>query len=112
MIEEVDDPSQYGVVNGKFLEKGVIDIEKIIEKPKNPKSKYAIITIYLFKPMIFTSLAKVRKKSTPQNQLTDAFNLALKNVDKMIGVVLRKNERRFDIGTPETYSKILVSLKK
>ena len=40
------------------------------------------------------------------------FNLALKNGDKMIGVVLRKNEKRIDIGTPETYSKILVSLKK
>jgi UTP--glucose-1-phosphate uridylyltransferase len=112
LIEEVDDPSQYGVVSGEFLEKGVIDIKKIVEKPKKPKSKYAIIAIYIFQPTIFKYLEKVRKNSSPQNQLSDAFNLALKNGDKMIGVVLRKNEKRIDIGTPETYSKILVSLKK
>jgi hypothetical protein len=29
----------------------------------------------------------------------------------MIGVILNKNEKRIDIGTPETYSKLLVSLK-
>mgnify|MGYP006112397375 CR=1 FL=1 len=29
----------------------------------------------------------------------------------MIGIVLKKNEKRMDIGTPETYSKILTSMK-
>ena len=111
LIEEVENPSQYGVVTGNILENGVIDIKEIIEKPKKPKSKNAVIAIYIFKPKIFRYLAQVKRKSTPQNQLSDAFELAIKKSDRMIGVVLNKNERRIDIGTPETYSKVLVSLK-
>ena len=111
LIEEVDNPSQYGVVSGPILEKGVIKITKMVEKPKKPKSKFAIIAIYYFKPKIFKYLYNVRKESNQQNQLSNAFNLALKKGDKMIGIVLNKNEKRIDIGTPETYSKILTSLK-
>lgn len=111
LIEEVANPSQYGVVTGPFLEKGIIDVKKIAEKPKKPKSKHAIIAIYIFKPTIFSYLAKAEKTSSPQNQLSDAMDIALKNGDKVIGVILRKNERRIDIGTPESYSKVLVSLK-
>jgi dTDP-glucose pyrophosphorylase len=111
LIEEVDDPSQYGVINGPYLENGVIDVKQMVEKPKNPRSKHAIIAIYLFKPKIFKYLALARKTSKPQNQLAEAFNLALKNGDRFIGIMLKKQERRIDIGTPQSYSKVLVSLK-
>ena len=111
LIEEVDDPSQYGVVTGKLLEKRVIDVKKIVEKPKHSISHYAIIAIYIFKPKIFKYLKMAKKTSSPQNQLTEAFNIALSKGDRMIGVMLNKNEKRIDIGTPETYSKVLVSLK-
>ena len=111
LVEEVDNPSQYGVVNGPFLEDGVIEIKEMQEKPKKPKSKYAIIAIYIFNPSIFGYLSKAKKQSKPEKQLAEAFNLAIKNKAKVIGVVLRKNERRIDIGTPETYAKVLVSLR-
>ena len=111
LIEEVENPSQYGVISGTTLEDGVIDVKKIIEKPKKPKSNKAVIAIYIFKPKIFKYLALVKKQSTPQNQLSDAFEMALKKGDRMIGVILKKNEKRIDIGTPKTYSKVLVSLK-
>lgn len=111
LVEKVNNPSQYGVVKGSMLEKGIIDIKEMEEKPKKPKSNYAIIAIYLFKPKIFRYLAQVKKKSKPQYQLSDAFNFALERGDRIIGVVLRKNEKRIDIGTPETYSKVLTSLK-
>ncbi|MFY9300354.1 MAG: sugar phosphate nucleotidyltransferase [Candidatus Nitrosotenuis sp.] len=111
LIEDVNDPSQYGVVNGPLLEKGIIDVKEMVEKPKKPRSKHAVIAIYLFKPKIFNYLALARKKSNPQNQLAEAFNMALKNGDRIIGVLLQKGERRIDIGTPQSYSKVLVSLK-
>ena len=111
LIEKVENPSQYGVVSGELLEDGIIDIKKIEEKPKKPKSKNAVIAIYIFKPKIFNYLSQVKKKSSAQNQLSDAFDMALKKGDRMIGVILNKNEKRIDIGTPETYSKLLVSLK-
>lgn len=111
LIEEVENPSQYGVVNGPLLERGIIDIKKMVEKPKKPSSKHAVIAIYIFKPKIFKYLAEARRTSEPQNQLADAFNIALRNGDRIIGVVLRKGEKRIDIGTPKSYSKVLVSLK-
>lgn len=111
LLEEIENPNQYGVVNGKTLEKGVIKITEIEEKPKKPKSNLAIIAIYMFNPKIFNYLLKVKKSSKPENQLTDAFALAIKNKVNVIGIKLNKNEKRIDIGTPETYSKVLVSLK-
>ena len=111
LLEEVENPTQYGVVNGKMLQKGVLEILEMQEKPKKPKSNYAIIAIYIFKPSIFKLLNKAKKNSNSELQLAEAFNIALKKKFKMIGVILKKNEKRIDIGTPETYSKVLVSLK-
>jgi UTP--glucose-1-phosphate uridylyltransferase len=111
LLEEVPDPSKYGVVNGNWIEKGVMEIKEMQEKPKNPKSKFAIIAIYVFKSIIFTYLTKGKKNSDPEKQLAEAFNLALKDKKKIIGVVLNKNEKRIDIGTPDSYSKVLVSLR-
>ena len=111
LVEEVSDPSQYGVVRGTIIEKGILDIKEIQEKPKKPKSKFAIIAIYIFKPSIFKYLEMAKKISKPEKQLAEAFNIALKNNSKIIGIVLRKNEKRIDIGTPETYARVLNSLK-
>jgi len=112
LIEEVKNPTQYGVVNGPILERGVMDIIEMQEKPKKPKSKYAIIALYIFKPSIFQYLAQAKKKSHPEKQLAHAFNIAMKKKKRVIGVILKKNEQRIDIGTPESYAKVLGSLKK
>lgn len=111
LIEDVQNPSQYGVVNGPTLEHGVIDIKEMQEKPKKPKSRHAIIAVYIFKPTIFQYLANPKKKTDPEKQLAEAFSIAIKKGSKVIGVVLKKNERRIDIGTPESYAKVLSSLK-
>lgn len=111
LIEIVKNPSQYGVVNGPMLEHGVIDIKEMQEKPKKPKSRYAIIAIYIFKPSIFQYLANPKKKTDPEKQLAEAFNIAIRKGSKVIGIILNKNERRIDIGTPESYAKVLGSLK-
>ena len=112
LLEIVENPSQYGVVNGPLLEKGVIEIKEMEEKPKKPRSKYAIIAIYIFRPTIFQYLDEAKKYAHPENQLAEAFNIAIKRKQRMIGVILKKNERRFDVGTPESYSKVLVSLRR
>ena len=111
LLEEVDDPSKYGVVKGHVLEKGIIEIKEMQEKPKKPKSKLAIIAIYIFKPIIFKYLEKAKKSSKPEKQLADAFNLAIKDKKKIIGVILNKKEKLIDIGTPDSYAKVLVSLR-
>ena len=110
LVEKVNDPSHYGVIDGPLLEKGVIEIKKMVEKPKKPTSKNAIIAIYIFKPAIFKYLAIAKKTTNPENQLAEAFNIAIKNGVKVIGVMLKKNEKRIDIGTPESYMKVLTSI--
>lgn len=112
LLEEVPDPSKYGVVTGPKLEKGVIEIKEMQEKPKKPKSKYAIIAIYIFKPVIFNYLARAKKYAKPEKQLAEAFNIAIKEKKKIIGVLLNKNEKRVDIGTPDSYANVLVSLRR
>ena len=81
------------------------------EKPKKPRSRHAIVAIYLFKPTIFEYLANTKKKTDPDKQLAEAFNKAIRNGSKVIGIILKKNEKRIDIGTPESYAKVLGSLK-
>ncbi|TMK45530.1 MAG: hypothetical protein E6G55_08300, partial [Actinobacteria bacterium] len=110
LIEQVADPSQYGVIKGKVLEKGIIEVKEMEEKPKRPTSKYAIIAIYMFKPTIFQYLSEAEKLVHPEKQLASAFNIAIRNGAKMIGVMLKKSEKRMDVGTPETYLKVLRSL--
>ena len=111
LIEEVEDPRKYGVVSGNILEKGILNVKVMQEKPKKPKSKYAIVAIYLFKPSIFEYLEQAKNQSESEKQLAEAFNIALKKGKRVIGVILKKNEHRIDIGTPETYAKVLNSLK-
>ena len=111
LIEEVKNPSKYGVVTGPIIERGVIDIKDMQEKPKKPKSKYAIIAIYIFKPTIFQYLINTKKKTDREKQVAEAFNVAIKKGGKVIGIILKKNERRIDIGTPESYAKVLGSLR-
>ena len=110
LIEKVEDPSRYGVVDGPKLENNVIDIKKMVEKPKNPPSKNAIIAIYLFKPSIFKYLHKARKTSHPEKQLAEAFNIALREGKRIIGINLKNSEKRVDIGTAESYKNVLNSL--
>lgn len=112
LLEKVKDPSKYGVVSGPYLEKGILQINSMVEKPKNPPSKNAIIAIYLFKPIIFKYLMEAKKtENNPEMQLAKAFNIALERGSKMIGVFLKKDEKRIDVGTPETYSKVLSSIR-
>ena len=112
LLEKVKDPSKYGVVNGPYLEKKVLHIKNMVEKPKNPPSKNAVIAIYIFKPIIFKYLEEAKKiEKNPEMQLAKAFNIALEHGSKMIGVFLKKGEKRIDVGTPETYSKVLSSVR-
>ena len=110
LIETVDDPSNYGVVDGPEISKDVIDVETMIEKPKKSTSKNAIIAIYMFQPKIFEYLKMAKKSTHSENQLAEAFNIAIKKGDKVIGVKLKENEKRVDIGTPQSYIHVLQTL--
>lgn len=111
LVEKVKNPTQYGVIEGTLLEKGVIDVKKMVEKPKRPHSNLAIIAVYIFRPKIFNYLSQAKKNSSSEKQLATAFNIALKKKARIIGVILENDEKRIDVGTPENYARFLLSSK-
>ncbi len=107
LLQEVEDPRQYGVVTGKELEVGVVKIGGAIEKPEKPLSKIAIMPVYVFEREIFEALSKTRADKSGEVQLTDAIQSLISSGNDVLGVKLRKDELRLDIGTPETMMQAL-----
>lgn len=104
LVTEIDDPRSYGVIQGTEIKKGIIKVDSLEEKPKKPKSKLAVIAIYIFKSSIFTILQKTKPDKKGEIQLADAVKSVINN-GNTIAVKLKNNERRIDVGTPESYIK-------
>ena len=103
LVEEVRDPRQYGVVKAEFVEKGVLHVLDIVEKPREPPSNLAVVAIYAFKPSIFDKLKKTKPDKKGEIQLTDAIKAAIDNGEKVLAVKLHKDEKRLDVGNPRRY---------
>lgn len=107
LVEELEDPRRYGVAVGDEVSTDVIEVKRVIEKPEKPPSNLAIIALYIFKPTIYEAIKRVKPDENGEVQLGDALQTLLKSGGKLIAMKLRPNERRIDIGTPESYSRIL-----
>ncbi len=106
LLQDVPDPRQYGVVVGVEVGKGVMQIKAAEEKPHKPKTKTAIMPVYIFKETIFSALSSSKPGKSGELQLTDAIqSLCLSG--KVMGVKLRDKELRLDIGSPETLMEAL-----
>jgi UTP--glucose-1-phosphate uridylyltransferase len=107
LVEEVEDPQKYGVVIGKEVKPYLFEVENVIEKPKKPISKLAVIALYVFKPVIYEGIEKAKPDERGEMQIADAIQVLLKRQCKIYALKLRPGERRIDIGTPETYLETL-----
>jgi len=69
ILKEVSDPRSYGcpVLRGKR-------IVRIEEKPKKPKSPYAVIGIYMYGPDVFDIARKLRPSARGELEITDVNN--------------------------------------
>ncbi|MCK5832669.1 NTP transferase domain-containing protein [bacterium] len=74
LLKEVEDPRDYGVVS--FGKKG--NIEKIIEKPKQPPSNFAVIGIYMYGPEVFDIIRTLEPSHRNELEITDVNNVYLK----------------------------------
>ncbi|MCW4033592.1 MAG: sugar phosphate nucleotidyltransferase [Candidatus Bathyarchaeota archaeon] len=107
LVEEVKDPTKYGVIVGDEVNKGIYKVKEVIEKPSKPPSNLAIIAIYLFKPIIYDAIQNIKPDENLELQLTDAIqNLAMQN-HNIYAVKLEKDEKRLDIGTADAYKNII-----
>lgn len=111
LITRVKDPRSYGVIEGKKVEKGIFKVSNLEEKPKKPKSNMAVIATYIFRPSIFKIIEKIKPDKKGEVQLADAVAEVISH-QNTVAVELDYNEKRIDVGTPESYVKCINELYK
>ena len=111
-VEEVSDPTKYGVVVGPELEEGIILVKKVIEKPSVPPSNLAVVGIYLFTPEIFETLEETPLDSYNEIQLTYSIQRLIEKDRPVYAIKLRSDELRIDIGNPLSYFQAINNLVK
>ena len=100
---EIENPKQYGIVEGIEIEPGIIKVESVVEKPEHPKTHIAIMAMYVFHPVIFKALEATKPGKNGEIQLTDAIQKMIDWGLKVYAVKLDKNYSHLDIGSPERY---------
>lgn len=73
LIKKVEDPERFGVV--RFKRDRIISIE---EKPKKPKSDYAVTGIYMYDNQVFDIIKSLRPSKRGELEITDVNNAYLK----------------------------------
>ncbi len=100
---EIENPKQYGIVEGKEVEEGIFKVTTVVEKPEKPKTNLAIMAMYAFRPIIFKALEATKPGKDDEIQLTDAIQKLIDWRAKVYAVKLDKTYSHLDIGSPERY---------
>lgn len=69
LLKAVDDPERFGVaeLNGK-------KIVRIVEKPKKPKSPYAVVGVYMYDARVFNIVRTLKPSDRGELEITDVNN--------------------------------------
>jgi len=103
IVQEVNDPKQYGVIEFDKAGERAFKVKRAVEKPEKPPSKFAIMPIYAFRPIIFKALKRTSPGKDGEIQLTDAIQTLIDWGLKVYAIELKPEEIRLDIGNPESY---------
>jgi glucose-1-phosphate thymidylyltransferase len=79
LLCRVKEPQRFGVAefgkNGKLV--------RLVEKPKQPPSEYALSGIYFFKPVIFEMITKLKPSQRNELEITEAIQLLIDNGNRV-----------------------------
>ena len=103
LVMEIENPKQYGIVEGNEVEGGIIKVKSVVEKPEKPKTNWAIMAMYVFRPIIFKALETTEPGKNGEIQLTDSIQKLIDWGLKVHAVKLDKSYEHLDIGSPERY---------
>jgi UTP--glucose-1-phosphate uridylyltransferase len=103
IVLEIENPNQYGIIEGEEVESGIIKVNNAVEKPDKPKTNLAIMAMYIFHPVIFKALEVTKPGKNGEIQLTDAIQKLVDWGLKVYAIKLDKSYTRLDIGSPEIY---------
>jgi len=110
-VEPVSDEhvSLYGVVKPDS-ESDVFSISDLVEKPapEEAPSNLAIVGRYVFAPVIFDMLRRVKPDKRGEIGLTEAIRMLCETGRRVMGVKLRPGEHRYDIGNYQGYFETFV----
>lgn len=111
-LEEVprDQVRHYGIVAPRNGGGEPFELADLVEKPStaDAPSTLAIAARYVLSPAIFDALDATSPGVGGEIQLTDGIRRLIRDGGRVYGLVLRPNERRFDIGNFDAYFRAFV----
>jgi UTP--glucose-1-phosphate uridylyltransferase len=100
---EIENPKQYGIVEGEEVQTGIYKVKAVVEKPEVPKTNLAIMAMYVLPPVIFKALEAIKPGKDGEIQLTDAIQKLIDWGLSVYAIKLDKGYAHLDIGSPERY---------
>ena len=94
---KVKDPERYGVI--EFDEKNIV--KSIIEKPLNPKSRFAVTGIYFYDKNVVNYAKKISKSERGELEITDLNNIYIRK-GKLKVEIFGRGSAWFDTGTHDS----------
>ncbi|RKN82180.1 sugar phosphate nucleotidyltransferase [Paenibacillus ginsengarvi] len=74
LVQQVEDPQRFGVP--ELIDNKIVSIE---EKPKNPKSSYAVTGIYMYDNRVFNLIRGLKPSLRGELEITDVNNAYIRN---------------------------------
>ena len=93
----VSDPERFGVVE---FDKNH-NVVSIVEKPKQPKSNYAVVGLYFYKSDVVEKARKLKPSARGELEITD-LNQAYLNEKRLKVVTMKRGNAWLDAGTPQS----------
>jgi UTP--glucose-1-phosphate uridylyltransferase len=106
-VEEVppEETRHYGIVQPADGPGDVFRVANLVEKPapRSAPSNFAIAGRYVFSPVIFDMIRRVKPDARGEIQLTDAIQFLCDEGRRVVAVKLAREEKRYDIGNFPSY---------